>query len=70
MVLKYIYLLLSTRDVCTCDLAVDGECCKVAMAGYGGRRGLTVMVDGIAVKGNGGSGATPAGKGVHMRRER
>ena len=50
-----------------CNLVVDGECCKVAMVGYGG---LTVMVGGIAVKGNGGSGATPAGKGVHTRRER
>ena len=35
-----------------------------------GGRGLTVMVGGIVVKGNGGSGATPAGKGVHMLRER
>ena len=36
----------------------------------GGGGGLTVMVGGTVVKGNGGSGATLAGKGVHMQRER
>ena len=50
-----------------CDLVVDGECCKVAMVGYGG---LTVIVGGVVVKENGGSGATLAGKGVHTWRER
>ena len=32
--------------------------------------GLTVMVGGVAVKENGGSGAIPAGKSVHMQRKR